>query len=457
MPDAVQRTGPNTSTTRSTLPDPIASKPWFDTSSLGGEVDTDSGGSYGMTRSGPGVRPRGRSIPGEFGLYEITLNNTGSGWVERFLLHVPRLAPGQRAPLLVVFHRYGVSHWDAYYSTTLLEEARQRGWFVVAPRAAAQKSFNSLEGQINVQAALDFVNENFNVDPNRVYGVGFSMGGGLATNFAARHLDPHRLMFAAMVNHTGTVSQAEAWSREYQNESSDSMEYWYAGPPSSQPFTYQRCSVVDIDPATGVVGTGSDVARNLAHLPVRNWMANNDPIAYLRNQTTTFDSYLNSQAVHTEMVVVNGNVHSWSTLDDHAVCDWLSQFSLQIPKASSTLADEDGTYFWFNLNQNAAGSFTPFSWSLDPTANRISIYDTGNLSRLSLDATAAGLQYAGVLKLNLNTADGTGDQIRLENVTNPPVAVTRDGVPASGTWDPSTQSFLIAETDHAIHMWRLTF
>jgi dienelactone hydrolase len=321
----------------------------------------------------------------------------------------------------------------------------------------SQSSFNRLEGQINVQAALGYLNANYNVDPSRIYAVGFSMGGGMATSYAARHVDPNGLMFAALVNHTGTVSQGDAWSAEYQDAASDALQAAYGGTPADVPFNYQRCSVIDIDHATGLVGTGTDMGRNMTHLPIRNWMANNDPMVYLRNQTQTFDTYLNGESVNTTLTVVDGNVHSWSTLDDTAVCDWLSQYTLQLPKMASTLADQDGNYFWWQVNQTTSGTFTPFSWYLDPVANRISLYNTANLDRVTVDATAAGLQYAATLKINLTTSDGTGDQILLTNMTAPPVSVTRDGLAASGTWDPTTNTFLVTETQGNLHQWRLNF
>jgi dienelactone hydrolase len=454
-PEAANFAGPHVH--KNLPPQSILTKPYFDEPGLGGEVDNPMGGSNGAVVNGAGVIARGHQVPDEPGLSEIVLTNTGSGWLEKFLLFVPLIPPQQRAPVLVVFHRFGVSHWDAYFNTTLIQEARRRGWFLIAPKAAAQKSFNSLEGQINVAAAMSWVNAHYNIDPYRVYGVGFSMGGGLVTNFAARHVDPGTLMFAAIVNHTGDVSQGLTWAREYQDDASDSLEYWYGGPPASQAFNYQRCSVIDIDPATGVIGTGTDMGRNLSHIPVRDWMANNDPITYLQQQTTTFDAYVTGQNPNNSMTVVNANVHSWSTLDDTAVCDWLSQFTLQLPRSANTLADQDGTYFWFNVSQSAAGSFTPFSWSMDTVSNRLSLYNTVNLARVAIDVTSAGLQYAGVLKINMDTSDGTGDQVLLENLPGPPVAVTRDGADASGTWDPSTRTFLVDETDSAVHMWRLTF
>lgn len=450
--DAARLFGPNADPSHRTLPPPVASKPSFDPSDDGAEVDSEF-----ARGGGTGIRARYRQITGEPGLYYITLNNTGTGFAEKFLLYAPYLEPGQRAPALVVFHRYGVSEWDAYYYTSFLDEARARGWFLICPRAYSQKSFNRLEGQVHVQSVLSWMNAWYNLDTTRVYGVGFSMGGGLVTNYAARHVDPNNVMLAAIVNHTGTVAQAHAWSAEFQDEASAKLEEAYGGVPSAQPFAYQRCSVIDMDPGTGLIGTGTDMGRNLSYIPVRDWMADNDPMLYLRNQTTAFDQYLNGQAMNTTFTIVNASVHSWDTLDEVAVCDWLSQYTLQIPKDASTLADQDGTYFWWQVMQSTTGTFTPFSWYLDPAANRISLFNTANLDRASIDATAAGLQYASTLKINLTTSDGTGDEVRLTNMTAPPVSVTRDGLAASGTWDPATNTFLVTETQGNLHQWRLNF
>src|SRR6185503_13512505 len=149
-----------------------------------------------------------RSVPvaGEPGLYDVTLNNTGSGYEERFLLQVPLVATSTPAPMLVVFHKFGVSHWDAFYNTSFITEARNRGWYLVAPLGASGVSFGSIESQVNTRAALEIVTELYNVDKTRVYGVGFSMGGGNVVSYAARNLDPQRIMFAAICDHTGGIS-----------------------------------------------------------------------------------------------------------------------------------------------------------------------------------------------------------------------------------------------------------
>jgi hypothetical protein len=429
-------------------PHSIVSKPFFDEPDLGGERDTSSGTANATTGGGNGWRRNARfaPVPGEPGLFEVVLNNTGSGWLEKFLLYVPALPPGQRAPMLVVFHKFGVSHWDAFFNTTFFEEAAARKWFVVAPLGATQASFSSLESQINVREALRFVASHYNVNPYKVYGVGFSMGGGSATSFAARSVDPASPMFAAIVNHTGGVSLANTYANEWDDDDADDntpvpgqhlevpdiLENWFGGPPATHAFEYQRCSMIDLDPSTRTVSSGTDMSRNISHVPVLDWMASNDPLVYLRDQTTAFDAHVNGQNAHNSMTVVNADVHKWYTLDFHAACDWLSQFSLQMPRTASTLADQDGTYFWFQIEQSVGGVFTPVNWTVDTPNNRLTIWGTANLQRISVDATAAGLQYSGALKLNLNTSDGSGDQVLFENLPYEPVSVTRDGVLVQG-------------------------
>jgi poly(3-hydroxybutyrate) depolymerase len=399
---------------------------------------------------------RGDPVPGYPGLYNVTLNNTGSGYQEMFLIQVPDVKPTSPVPLLVVFHKYGVSHADALFNTNFVSEARTRGWYMVAPLSASQQNFASLQGQINTEAVLSYATSTFPIDRTRIYGVGFSMGGGTCTSYAARHLDPGSPMFAAIVNHTGDVSLANT----YANESAQIqgvLEGWYGGSPSAEPFNYQRCSTIDLDPTTNTVGVGTDMSRNLAALAVLDWMANSDPESYLLNQTLAFESHIQAQNASNVFTSVAGSVHSWSTLDDTQACDYLAQFSLQLPASGSTLADQDGTYYRFQVQQDAAGAFTPFSWSVDTVQNRLSVWQTANLQRLTVDSAGLGLVFVGKLHLNLETSDGTGDDILFTSVPSAPISVTRDGMPASGTYDPQMHTFLVHETSGGGHQWLLQF
>ncbi|MCY2960866.1 MAG: hypothetical protein NTY35_11925 [Planctomycetota bacterium] len=423
-----------------------------------------------LMASSVALRYRARFVDGYPGLIEFTLNNTGSGWQEKFLLQIPPVAPTSPVPLLVVFHKYGSGHGDVL-NTSFLAETQARGWYCLSPLGARQKHFGNRESQINTRAALDLVAHLFPIDRNRVYGAGFSMGGGALANYAARHLDPAGVRFAAICDHTGGVSLSHTWFSEPDDadlddnvplagqnlEVPDVLESLFGGTPSAVPFEYQRCSTIDLDPIGGTIGAGTDFGRNLVHIPTLVWIANADPLVYLGTQTYAFDGYLQAQNAGHQLTVASGNVHAWTTLDETAVCDWLQTKTLQTPNGGRTLADEDGTWFRFQIEQDAPGSFTPFTWSIDTVARRVDISQTANLRRISIDAPGAGLVLSGNVTLRLATADGTGDRARILGVLTPPLAVTRDGVAASGTYDAFSRTYEVVETNAALHTWVLTF
>lgn len=417
------------------------------------------------------IRFRARPVSGYPGLYEFVVNNTGSGWVEKFLLQTPPTFPTAPAPLLCVFHKFGSSHADVL-NTTFLTESRNRGWFCISPLGARQKNFGNFESQINTKVALELVRSLYPIDTNRVYGVGFSMGGGTVANYAARHVDPNSIMFAAIVNHTGGVSLANTYANEPDDndaddntpnigdnlEVPDTLESLFGGSPSAQPFWYQRCSTIDLDPFTNQVGVDTDFARNLAHVPTMTWLAMYDPFAYLYNQSSVFSTRIAGQNVSNNLHLVNANVHQWTTLDCAYACDWLQQFTLQIPSSGSSIADEDGQWFRFQIEQDAAGSFTPFTWSVDVPNRRIDLSATRNLKRIKIDRAALGLPTSGPLTLSLATADGLADQVQILGVNSPPTVVARDGSGASGVYDAALHTFQVNEPDGAhTHQWTLVF
>ena len=180
------------------------------------------------------------------------------------------------APLLVGFHQFSASHLDIFVNTTFPQEASARGWYLLGPLSGSQGNFSSIESQINTKYVIEWVLENFLVDEGRIYGVGFSMGGGSVTNFAARHVDPGGPMFAALCNHTGSVSVHDSYINA-NPQGRTILESIFGGSPTRNLFAYQRSSVIDLDPVTGEVVPGADLARNLTHVPLRNFYAHGGP------------------------------------------------------------------------------------------------------------------------------------------------------------------------------------
>jgi dienelactone hydrolase len=415
---------------------------------------TGAGTGAGGAQSGVPKAWYADPVPGYPGLFNIALTNTGSGFLEMFLLQVPDTAPSAATPALVVFHKFGVSHADALFNTTFVAECRARGWYMLAPIGATDDNFGGSAAQINTAAVLAWARSTVPIDPMRIYGVGFSMGGGWCASYAARHLDPASSTFAAIMDHTGTVSLGDA----YANESPSVqliLEGLFGGSPAAQPFEYQRYSTIDIDHLTLEVGVGTDMARNLAY--VHSWVADHDPQPYLPTETAIFATHMQAMNPADILTVAPGNVHSWSTLDDHATCDWLASYALQEPLSGTTLADANGAWHRFTVEQDAPGSFTPFSWMFDPVANRLSFWQTANLRSIRVSPNGLGIVYSGTLKLNLSSADGTGDEVIFSHVPAAPTSILRNGVPATAPYDPVAQTLVIDEPSGAGSQWVIHF
>lgn len=418
----------------------------------------------------PSIRLRSVPVAGEPGLYDVTLNNTGSGYEERFLLQVPLVATSAPAPMLVVFHKFGVSHWDAYYNTSFIAEARTRGWYLVAPLGASGVNFGSIESQINTRAALEVVTNLYNVDKSRVYGVGFSMGGGSVVSYAARNLDPARVMLAAICDHTGGISLTHTYYIESDDNDADDnipefgsnlevrdiLDYWFQGPPWTYTFNYLRVSAVDLSPWTGLIDPTTDMARNLGHVPTLAWLAEGDPSLALFSETVKFSSHIQGQNQGNMLELVPSSAHTWHTLDEVQVCDYLSKFTLELPKSGRTLADENGRFFHFEIEQDEALRFTPFTWSVDSVQNRLDLSATANLKRISVDCESAGLQFTQPLTMSLSTGDGLSDEVLLVGLPTAPSTILRDGVVANALYNPNARTLLITEFDASAHQWVVT-
>jgi len=418
----------------------------------GGSLDQVLGGSWLNRGGGSSVAPTGRP-----GIYHITFSDTGTIWQEPFLLGIPEypLAP---APLLVMFHSYGHTEWDCYYNTGLMKRALERGWYVVAPRGAHQYNFGIPYSQTNTEFVLDWVTTVFSVDPNRVYGVGFSMGGGGVTSYAARHLDAAHARFAAVVNHTGGVSVANTYWNSLDTSIFDDP-LMFGGSPALYPFKYSQVSAIDLDPSTLTVDPDTDMARNLKHVPFETWYAVGDPIAYLLQQSDAFHAWLSAIPGISSLVQVQAFEHTWATLDEVAVLDFLASKRLRLPSFGThrLMADRDGRWMHFTIEQDYPDVLTPFRWNSDPSLNRFILDSTQNLRHLRVGARTIGLDTSANLTVIPGTQDGLPEEIEIQGYVTIPSQVYRNGLPTTDwAWDPQMKSVTLFESSAAGYpQWRI--
>lgn len=397
------------------------------------------------------------------GLYRVTVWDTPTGYLERFLIYLPDVPRNRKRPLLVAFHSY--SHWEdeIVIDTTYLEEAQSRNWYLLAPLgvhdyATPKTNFGSWQAQSNTDVAIDWVLQNESIDLERVYAVGFSMGGGWMTTYAARHLDPTQAMFAAIVNHTGSVALRHSYNV---NPGGRSLyDYIFGGSPADVPFRYQRCSTVNIEPSTLELMADTSMVRNLSHVAVRSHFASDDPLDHLVFQNTDWEQHL--ETFGGELMVTNPTygVHTWESLDETEVCDWFATKTLQMPHSAKTMADRPGKWFYFDVVQGASGIMTPFTWNVMTEMNRLYLYWTKNLTEIGFDTLAAGLDPTQEMTLIVQTDDATGDDIVLHGFTSPPSDVQFDFESAT-TWthDPAAGTLRLAGTGYqgssAFHQWTI--
>ena len=184
--------------------------------------------------------------------YSVLVEATGA--IELFSLFVPDSDPSVPRPLLTAFHGAGTSHGDIYFrAMEFFIEADQRDWFLIAPlqrnlNGPPDTSYASAASQLHVAAVIELVLDTYAIDRDRLYAAGFSMGGGNAMSYAARHRDRRSGAISAVVNHTGTL----ALSNVYENApviQMNIMEGIFGGPPTGPVFEWQRSSVLELDAA----------------------------------------------------------------------------------------------------------------------------------------------------------------------------------------------------------------
>lgn len=413
------------------------------------------GGSF-TTGSGPQIQVIAPVVPG---VWQVAIGDPGTGWVESLLVGIPSSPIVPSAPLLVMFHGADISEWDCYVNTPLFQDALDRGWYVIAPLGAHQVNWGIPYAQQNVEFALSMFAQLLPIDHNRIYGIGFSMGGGGVMSYAARHQDLNKPRFAALVNHTGATSVAHTY---YSASGTFVLDHplMFNGPPTSDPFLYSQSSTIDLEFGTLNVDPNTDQARNLAHIPVLNEHAQGDPIGYLIEQTQAVHSWLGTiPGMETYLLTPNWNVHAWTTIDEPTALNFLKSKTLQTPAEGQhrVLADREANWFHFYVYQDAEGAFTPFRWTMNSVANSLVLDETQNLARVVVDTLSIGLNTEVNLDLVMQSTDGGAEVTTLTGYELQPQEVLRGGVATTDwSWDPIGETVTLTETNPAAGaVWKI--
>lgn len=149
----------------------------------------------------PAALPGQNSPPVQTSGFDETWHYTGD--LQTYDMHVPGSYTGASPrPLVVYLHGYtGLAEEPFHNPVGLVPEIDRRGWLLASALGRGDYYYRG-PGDLDVMEMIADVEAHYNVDPNRIYLMGHSMGGYGTDNVATHHPD----VFAAVAPAEGTDS-----------------------------------------------------------------------------------------------------------------------------------------------------------------------------------------------------------------------------------------------------------
>ncbi|GJM20684.1 MAG: hypothetical protein DHS20C15_05990 [Planctomycetota bacterium] len=347
---------------------------------------------------------------------------TGTAKTELFHYQIPSSydPEGAPVPLVMGYHGFGASANSVLVQSQLEEECEARGWLFVTPTGYDDKLFASLISQQHVEAVFDWMIDQHNIDEERIYMVGFSMGGGYVTNFAARHRDPEGLMIAAV----GTVSAALDWTLLYATSGQTvkllmNLPENFGGSPTQNSFGYLQSSglhymPMSYPPLPGDIFELYSMARNNTHLPVYQTYDSGDTLPLIVPENEDLFPLLNAQAPMVVQTVVSGTVdgeglpaeHSWNVLDEVALFDFFAPHSAErFPQDFHAMIDTNTDVSWLSVVRRGPNKFVHVVAEADELARTLSLDQLYGAAEVTIDAGHAGLSGSDPIRVDLSVGD----------------------------------------------------
>lgn len=385
----------------------------------------------------------------------IPSGETGSGVGETFQYELgdDYSAGGTPHPLLVAYHGYGSSAASVATASLMDDEANRRAWVYMAPTGLDDQLFGSPPSQLNTAAAIQWMLDNANVDPDQVYLVGFSMGGGVVANFAARHRDPAGIMAAAV----GMISPTVDWTQEHALGTSAVQAilehpFNFGSSPAVDPWAYQQASAVYFDPVsypplTAPTAVAADsMARNLGGLPVYVTHDVGDTIEQVPGAAAGLVGLLEDQGADVVHRLTAGTrrpdgavqTHDWHVALVTSLFDHLGDSTVtRYPASFDALQDLGGAVSWATTTQRAAGDFTRLTGAATPASDAMAIAGVENATTVELHAGNAGAT-AMPVRVTATSADADGFDLLVTGLPGTPTGMeyVAGGAPVPGVTEP---------------------
>jgi len=282
---------------------------------------------------------------------------------------------------------------------TIGEAIGNKGWLLATPQLhgswtgdpqpdpPGKYAYASLESQYDIIGTMNYMLDHYNVITDRIYLVGYSMGGQIATVTAAKF--PH--VFAAIFDNKGPTNMAQ-WYGEQWEQDWMKRECHIGGvpqDPTHNPFCYQRRS-------------GVSFASNYVHMPISITHSVSDtlvPIHHSRDLRDAINSYGPDRLASVYEDIVVGptcppSYHCYEP-DPMAVLNFLEQFTLNNnPAHINITTDESKSYHWLNIAQTNGDHWSQVQVAYYPITATVTalISDTAPLT-LAFNLGSTALTY----------------------------------------------------------------
>ncbi|MDH7473673.1 MAG: prolyl oligopeptidase family serine peptidase [Anaerolineae bacterium] len=334
----------------------------------------------------------------------ITFTNPYDGTDQQARIVLPDDYSGDPVPLVIYVHGRSSDMYEG--ENTIGEATRNKGWLLATPQLhgswpyppdpPGKYAYASLESQYDIIGAMNYMLDHYNVITDRIYLVGYSMGGQIATVTAGKF--PH--VFAAVFDNKGPTNMAE-WYYE-QAEYYESFNHPHVQAmrqechvnelerdPTENPFCYQRRS-------------GVNFASNYIHMPISITHSVSDtlvPIHHSRDFRDAVNSYSPDRPVTVyEDTIIGptcGEPYHCYEPDPMDVLNFLEQFTLNNnPTSINITTDESKSYHWLNVIQTGGDHWSQVQVAYYPITATVTalISDTAPLT-LAFNLGSTALTY----------------------------------------------------------------
>ena len=376
---------------------------------------------------------------------------------EHLLLQFPpnlfQIPPEDRA-IVVAFHPFGISYASPFNGSILPALCEQRDWILLSPNGLSQDNFATAESQASLDVVMGLVLKMLPFNRERVYTVGFSMGGLNAVSYAMRKQDPNGIRVAGVVNHTGTMDvilDYETGSQGLKDILEDDEHF--GGSPTEKPFNWERINPTRLTPAN-IVDPDRAPVTNLIDIPFFLHVNTQDLQTDLVDMTYALYDYLLSLGVDVVLSEVQaGTTHHWSTMDMAAAIDHIGGAIAPgvAPDNGPVLelfADREAHYRLSEVREIDVEQVANYRIVVQsPAINAFAVQSTRAVRELALDLAPMKIDPAKVLTITTWAADSEAVTFVLEGYTAAPTTISVNGAPpASWSHDPVSKELTIKPT-----------